>query len=62
MTEQRKIYQKPQLKRIVLVPEENVLVVCFITGAPATGNPLCQSAPPIGCESTTLAGGRSSWP
>lgn len=45
--EQKKVYQKPVLERVVLVPQENVLAVCHsVTGSNEYLNSSCQTVNP----------------
>lgn len=52
IVERKKLYQKPTLERVVLIPEENVLAVCMtFTGSGETNNIAgCQAPYPAGCE------------
>lgn len=57
----RKAYRKPVLERVVLVPEENVLAVCYdLTGSGVFGNSLCQAGAGTGCFGVTLDVGKQA--
>ena len=54
MVQEKKEYQKPVLERLVLIPKENVLAVCFdITGSTPWPDLACQNEI---CFGVTLAG------
>jgi len=54
MKVEKKEYQKPTLERLVLIPRENVLAVCYnLTGSGSFGNPNCRLGSPNGCFLTT---------
>jgi len=47
---EKKEYQKPTLERLVLIPRENVLAVCYQgTGSGSYLNPNCSLVSPSGC-------------
>jgi len=53
----KKEYQKPTLERLVLIPRENVLAVCYSTSASGSfGNPTCNLGSPNGCFLNTAQG------
>jgi len=57
MKVEKKEYQKPTLERLVLIPRENVLAVCFdLTGSGSYGAPTCDAGTPNGCFLTGLKG------
>ena len=55
MKVEKKLYEKPTLERLVLIPSENVLAVCSAgTGTGSFGNDQCTIANP--CFTPTIQG------